>query len=194
MPSFIKNKIRQFQYYDKITKMSNILRRYFVMNAFDGVLTIFGVLMGAYIAGLTGTAEVLRIGVGACIAVGISGVWGAFFTEAAERKKELKSLEKSLHRKLSGTDIEEAYGYATFFAAVVDGASPLLAVVALIPFMFYPAETAYFVSFGFSLLLFFILGTFLGKISKENILVSGMKFLAAGILCILFISLIGNIG
>lgn len=167
--------------------MSNILRRYFVMNAFDGVLTIFGVLIGAYVAGINESSSIIHIGIGTTIAVGISGLWGAFFTESAERKKEICTLERALDRKLEGTDIDRACKTATVLAAIVDALSPMLALAALLPFVFIEIKTAYLTSFGVSMLLFFILGTFLGKISKSNMFLSGIKFLTAGIICLVII-------
>jgi len=48
--SFLKRKLRQFKEYDDIAEIGEIARRYFVMNAFDGILTIIGVLTGSYVA------------------------------------------------------------------------------------------------------------------------------------------------
>ena len=65
---------------------SEIARRYFAMNAFDGVLTIIGVLMGNLVAGVSSAQIVLSTGLTTSGAMGISGLWGAYLTESAERK------------------------------------------------------------------------------------------------------------
>ena len=85
-----KKLLKRIKYYDKITGMSKISRRYFIMNSFDGILTMLGVLLGSYFVGAEDVNLIIGAGIGASIAVGISGLWGAFLTESAERKKEIR--------------------------------------------------------------------------------------------------------
>ena len=120
---------------------------------------------------------------------------GAFLTETAERKRELKSLEKSLHRKLKGTEIERAFTATTYITAIVDGFSPFLAALAILtPFFFAPASfsvnAVYYTSFLLSAAVFLFLGAYLGKISKENILISALKLLLAGAICMIAIMIL----
>lgn len=56
--------------------ISEIARRYFVMNAFDGVLTIIGVLVGNLTAGVEDPNVVLSTGLATSVVMGISGLWG----------------------------------------------------------------------------------------------------------------------
>lgn len=171
------------------------------MNAFDGVLTMVGVIMGAYVAGVTDFALVIAIGMATSVAVGISGLWGAFLTEAAERKGELKSMEKSLHRELKGTEIEEAFRVTTYLTAIVFGLSPFIAALTmLLPFGAYvafpteevTAQAVYLSSFALAGFDFVLLGMYLGKISKESMLFSALKLLLAGIVCVMMIMLLSG--
>ena len=176
--------------------MSKILRRYFVLNAFDGALTIFGVLIGTYVIKTTDPIVVIKLGLATSIAVGISGIWGSFFTEMAERKRELREIEKAVHRKLDKSELKEAYDFASVVTAIVDGGSPFLAsLFVLIPFFLTPAildmQTAYYSSFALSIVVFFLIGAFLGKISNESIWKTGLKLVGAGIIALLIISLLG---
>jgi len=190
--------LKKFDYYDKITGMSEIGRRYFVINSFDGALTILGVLLGSYFAGLTNPSLIVTVGIGASVAIGVSGLWGAFLTEKAEREREIKELEKVLHRKLEKTDIKKAHDFATIMIALIDSLSPFfVSLFILIPFFLllldqtiYPTNIAYYFSFALSILVFFLLGVFLGKISKKNIILTGLKMVSAGIACIIIISLL----
>ena len=203
MTSSFDKFIKKLVYYEKITKMGEIGRRYFAMNALDVGLTILGVLIGSYIAGITNPVLVVSVGMGVTVAVGVSGLWGAYLTESAERKRELKELEASLHRKLDKTDIKKAQDFAVAAIAIINGASPLLAsLFLLIPFFLitgiseantlYSVNQAYFLSFGLSAILFFGLGAFLGKISKENIAMTGIKMLSAGVICMIILMLLGT--
>ncbi len=59
--------LKDFRDYVRVTK---IARRYFVMNAFDGALTMLGILVGAYLSGNASTTLVITAGIGASIAMG----------------------------------------------------------------------------------------------------------------------------
>lgn len=86
MSRFRKAKLR-FREYDNLVHASGIGRRYFTMNAFDGVLTIIGVLMGNLMARVDEPRIVVSTGMATCIAMGVSGLWGAYLTESAERRR-----------------------------------------------------------------------------------------------------------
>ena len=99
--------------YDEIADVSAIARRYFAMNAFDGVVTIIGVLAGAMVAGVTQPDVVVVTGLTTAMAMGISGFTGAFLTEAAERERTLQRLERpTLLTAVAAT--RELFGGAPF--------------------------------------------------------------------------------
>lgn len=179
--------------------MSPIARRYFVKNGFDGSMTMLGIIVGSWIVGVTKPEIIVTAGLGACLAMGLSGVFGAYMTEKAERMRDLKTLEDTMLTDLSGTVLSEASNFVSMYAAFVDGASPILtAVVSLIPFILALMGTfviwdAYVLSFIFSLATLFSLGLYLGKIAKRNMLLYGAMTLAAGILIVVIAFLLGAI-
>ncbi|MFH1785107.1 MAG: VIT1/CCC1 transporter family protein [Candidatus Micrarchaeota archaeon] len=188
MLGFFKKHHEKFHYYDRITGMTKIMRRYFVMNSFDGALTIFGLLIGSFTANVTDPTLVISIGIGTAIAIGCSGLTGAFVAETAERASELKKLERALQRKLDNTDYKSAHDFASLITAIVNGLIPVLsALVLLFPFFFMSIPEAYYVSFGSALVIFFGLGVFLGKFSSKDLFISGMKLLLSGIGCMALI-------
>lgn len=190
MLGFFKKHHEKFHYYDRITGMTKIIRRYFVMNSFDGALTIFGLLIGSFTANVTDPTLVISIGLGTAIAIGCSGLTGAFMAESAERSQELNKLERALQRKLDNTDYKSAHDFASLLTAIVNGLIPVLsAMILLSPFFFIGIPDAYYVSFGGALLIFFGLGVFLGKFSSKDLFVSGMKLLLSGIACMALILL-----
>jgi len=184
MFAFIKRHAERLRYYDAITGMNKILRRYFVMNSFDGALTIFGLLLASFAAGVKDPLLIVKIGMGTAIAIGFSGLTGALLTERAERLREIKKMELALHRRLDNTDYKRAYDFAALITAAVDGLSPLLvATILLSPFFIIPLPHAYYYAFGLALVFFFLLGVFLGEVSRENLILTGVKFLFAGVAC-----------
>ena len=190
--AFYRKTKERFKLYDSITNMGEILRRYFVMNSFDGALTIFGLLLGSFVTGVDDPELLIFIGLSTSIAIGFSGLAGALLTEKAEREREIKSMEKALHRKLDDTEYKRAYDSASILAGLVDGLSPVIASLFLLsPFFFLNIADAYYVSFALAIAVFFGLGAFLGKISKENVFLTGIKLVLAGLLCMFIIFLIG---
>jgi predicted membrane protein (TIGR00267 family) len=175
--------------YDKLANISEIARRYFAMNAFDGVLTIIGVLMGNLVAGVNDARIVLSTGLATSVAMGVSGLWGAYLTESAERKRDLDELSRVTLTDLTNTRIGRASRAAIFIVAIVDGLSPFMAaLIVLIPFIvarnFEDLTWAYYTSLGIALLTLFSLGLFLGKISHGKMIVYGFKTVLAGLVSI----------
>ena len=196
--SFLKHTLQQFREYDDIAEIGNIARRYFVMNAFDGTLTIIGVLTGSYVARVESASTVISTGLATSIAMGISGLWGAYFTEAAERKRDLDELENHTLTDLSETRIGRASRVAGVIVAVVDGLAPFLsALVALLPFFFSASlggiYLSYYLSLGIALLSLFGLGAFLGMVSRENIVLWGLRMIGAGLLSIVLGYVLGGL-
>jgi len=190
-------KLHELREYDDIASIAEIARRYFAMNAFDGVLTIIGVLMGSYAAHVRDATIVIVTGFSTCIAMGVSGLWGAYLTESAERKRDLNDLENHTLTDLSDTKIGHASRVAVIVVAVVNSLSPFLAaLVVLLPFFFSALlpdiVLSYYVSLGIALAVLFALGVFLGSVSKESLVISGLKMIGAGLVSILLSYFLGR--
>jgi predicted membrane protein (TIGR00267 family) len=187
----LRLQLERWREYTEIAAVGEIARRYFAMNAFDGVLTIMGVLMGNYVARVTETRVVIVTGLSTSLAMGISGLWGSYLTESAERRREIDELEEHTLTDLSDTKIGKASRLAAVLVAIVDGLSPFLAaLLVLVPFFIagvFPAVSwAYYASLLMALVTLFGLGLFLGHISKDNLLLSGVKTVTAGLVSIAF--------
>ncbi len=195
--SRFREALTRIREYDDLVHISEIGRRYFAMNAFDGVLTIIGVLMGNLMAGVDEPRIVVSTGMATCIAMGVSGLWGAYLTEAAERKRDLVELGRYTLTDLSDTRIGRASRAAVAVVALIDGLSPFLAaLVVLIPFFtagLFPAVTwAYYSSLGMAMLTLFGLGLFLGRVSQGNLISYGIRTVIAGVLSIVISFLLGG--
>ncbi len=184
-----KKTIKKWKKYSEISGVGAITRRYFVMNAFDGALTMLGVVIGAYIAGVINESTIIiSAGIAGSIAMGASGMSGAYMTEKAERSKKLKELEKAMLTDLKDGIHGKSQRFATFFAAIVDGVSPALAAMAVIsPFFLanlgmIDPEIAFYACIGLTLLVLVSLGTYLAKISDESMIRYGLQMLIVGII------------
>jgi len=179
--------------------MSPIARRYFVKNGFDGSMTMLGIIVGSWVVRLEEPEIIVTAGLGACLAMGMSGLFGAYMTERAERTRHLKSLEATMLTDLSGSIISDASEFVSIYAAFVDGTSPILtALISLIPFFLTLNGTfviwdAYIASFILTLATLFCLGLYLGRIAKENMLLYGAMTLAVGVITVVIVLLLGAI-
>jgi predicted membrane protein (TIGR00267 family) len=187
--SAIPEFLEEIQTYNQIAGIAEIARRYFAMNAFDGVLTTIGVLAGNYLAGVRDLSIPIRIGIATSIAMGISGLWGAYLTESAERQKELSDLEKISLIDQSETSIGRASRFAVIVVSVVDGLAPALAAfIVLIPLFLASwinnPILSYGLAGGIALICLFGLGMFLGKVSERSLIGYGFKTLLAGVVAI----------
>jgi len=187
----------KIQRYSQYVNIGEIARRYFAMNAFDGVLTIIGVLMGNFTAGIEDARIVVTTGLATCVAMGISGLWGAYLTEAAERQRELLELEELTLTDLQETGLGEASRAAVVIVALVDGLSPFLAaLIVLIPFfvpqLFPTLQWTYITALGLAMAALFGLGAFLGRVSRQNIAIYGFRTVIAGAISIVISLLLGS--
>ncbi|HHX42764.1 MAG TPA: hypothetical protein GX714_02080 [Chloroflexi bacterium] len=183
-------KLREFAEYRRIADIDEIGRRYLAMNAFDGILTMIGVLMGSYVAGIRDPRVVFSTGLATCFAMGVSGFWGAYLTESAERKHEMQELEQAMLADMSHSKQARASRFAAVAVSIIDGLSPLVAgVLVLLPFiltgLFPDVMVSYALSLGAALVLLFGLGVFLARVANEQIIPAGIRMIVAGVVCVI---------
>jgi predicted membrane protein (TIGR00267 family) len=175
--------------YERIAGFWKIARRALANNAFDGVLTMIGVLMGNYLGGVADAIIVIRIGIATAISIGVSGLWGAYLAESAERGRELAELERISLTDLGETKIGRASRVAVVVVSLVDGLSPFVSsLIVLIPFFLAPLISnilfSYLLSLAVALVSLFGLGMFLGHVSGRNLLSYGLRTVIAGIVAV----------
>ena len=84
-----------------LARSRDIGRRYFVVNGFDGALTMLGLITGFELAGDVDIDVILGACVGTAVALGVSGLTSAYLSEAAERRRALAELEGAMVSDLS---------------------------------------------------------------------------------------------
>ena len=194
-----KSLLTRAKLYIQVTHISDIARRYFVKNGMDGSMTVLGIVLGAWTAKVEQPNIIVMAGLGACLAMGISGLFGAYITEKAERRRQLKTLEQSMLSDLDDSLHQDASEFVPAFAAVVDGLSPALtAVISLIPFMLsivglLPIWDSYMISVVLTFITLFALGLYLGQVAKERMWLYGLQMLAAGVIIAVIVFFLGGL-
>jgi predicted membrane protein (TIGR00267 family) len=184
---------RRLREYDEITNLRPIIRRYFVIGAFDGALTVLGIIIGSSAFGDLEAHKVLVVSAsfGAAIALAVSSAVGAYEAERVEKKLDIRTIERAMLARLS-EEHQEAFRFAAILSAIVHGIAPLIAgLLPVIPFLLLDARTATVVAVVITLVILFALGAYLGNLVRERVLVTGLRFAAAGIGTALILWLLG---
>jgi predicted membrane protein (TIGR00267 family) len=212
----LKQTIKNCKQYSKLSDLGEIARRKFFNNCFDGALTCAGIISGIFILYLTdhssySTQNVLIMGFATALAIGISGLWGAFLSEEAERRKKVLDMKKEMaimeeqdiiengkDNDNNKTLLERAEHFATVVASLVDGGAPVLgSSLPLIPFFFSVELELTLVHFIFSYAiligLLVYLGIFLGKISGGGRVRYAIHLVMAGVVTLIVSLLLGQI-
>ena len=180
--------LEQTRFLLRITRTHDIMRRYFVVNGFDGALTMLGLIVGFLFSGATSLSVIINVCMGAAIALGVSGVSSAYVSEVAERKRALGKLEDAMITDLSDSTHGEAARGVPLLVALVNGFAPLsISLLILLPLIAANAGVALplaplHAAIVIALLLIFLLGVFLGNISGVSWLRSGIQTLFIAIL------------
>ncbi len=181
------NLLDQTRFLLRITRTQDIMRRYFVVNGFDGALTMLGLILGFLVSGTTNLTVIINVCLGAAIALGMSGVSSAYVSEAAERKRALGKLEDAMMTDLHNSAHGEAARDVPWVIALINGLAPLsISLLILVPL--FMAKTGFmlpvsplYASVAITLLLIFLLGIFLGSIAGVSWLRSGLQTLLIAI-------------
>ncbi|MFQ5642765.1 MAG: hypothetical protein ACE5FQ_03600 [Thiogranum sp.] len=180
-----------------ISGSGEIMRRYFVVNGFDGALTMLGLIMGFYVSERVDPAIVITSCLAAALALGMSGIASAYISEAAERRRTLAQLEKAMVTSLDESHHARAALWIPWLVALVNGIAPLLIALVIITPLWLarsgmelatgPLPAAMFVA----LAIIFLLGVFLGRVGGTFWLWSGLQSLAVALLTVGLIYIVG---
>ncbi len=164
-------------------KLENFDIRYVIRGLIDGSLSSLGVVIGASSGDVS---IIVAAGIGGGVANGISNILGALTAERAVLEGKRSSQEKVLLKEAGSLKKTSFYKEAlnkTAISGIGDGISTAFgSIIPVLPFLFLDKQTAIIVAILITLSILFILGIFIGKISKENLAISGFKMVIGGLL------------
>ncbi|MCS7144351.1 MAG: VIT1/CCC1 transporter family protein [Archaeoglobaceae archaeon] len=183
--------LKKIGVYFDLVEISAISRRYFVIGFFDGLITIAGMILGAYLAGHNTRELIIPVGFATALALGISSSWGAFEAERIEQKALRYRRERSMLSKLDETIFDEAHRFATAFSSLVHGVSPMLgALILILPYVFLPPFEALECSLVICSISLFVLGAIMGRMADEMPLLNGLRMLILGAVVLILVLLL----
>ena len=164
-----------------ISDSEGILRRYLVVNGFDGALTMLGLIIGFLVSTSPDLEVIINACVAAAIALGMSGISSAWVSEVAERKRELRELEEAMIADLRHSAHGQAARWVPLLVALVNGGAPLLISLLIISPLWMaqsgvplPASPLY-LAVAIAATEIFVLGVLLGRIADVSWLRSGLR-------------------
>ncbi len=193
----MRNAIRELY---RILTEHEIVRRYIIINTFDGALTILGIVVAVFLSGIKDPKLIIVPSIGASVAMCVSGIWGSYAAERAEIRNKIRSIEAHLMKDLSDTEFSRKRENMAWIIGLVDGIIPLvIALILIAPFFCVPSgclamNTAYYISMALVAFNLFVLGMFAGKIAQESMLKQGVIMLLAGVLIGVIFMLLAWIG
>lgn len=177
-----------------------IVRRYIIINTFDGALTILGIVVAVFVSGIMDPKLIIIPSVGASVAMCVSGIWGSYAAERAEIRNKIRSIEVHMLKTLSNTEFSRNREKMAIIIGLVDGIIPLvIAFILIAPFFFVTAglvsmKAAFFISMVLVALNLFMLGAFAGRIAKESMLKQGIMMIFAGVVISAIFLLLAYLG
>jgi len=176
----------------ELTKGIQIARRYLAMNGFDSALTMLGLLLGGLITidplnSTPGFNAILLAATGTIIAMSVSGFSGSYLAESAEREREVEEMGRAMLTDMTDSMYAKASRTTAIVVAIVDGASSAIAALIImfplwfVPFGLLAYDLAFYIAMGICMFLLFLLGLFLGHISKKNMWKYAARTLFAGL-------------
>ena len=181
----------------EISGSEAIMRRYFVVNGFDGALTLLGLLMGFHVSGQVDLSVVITSCLATALALGMSGISSAYISEAAERRNSLAQLERAMVSSLDESHHARAATWIPWLVALVNGIAPLLLGLLIITPLWLGNnglvswEDPLLVAMGVALGIVFLLGVFLGRIGGTFWLWSGLQAMAVALATLALIQWLG---
>ena len=188
--------LKQIKTLLEISHSEEIVRRYFVVNGFDGALTMLGLIMGFYVSDRVDLAVVITSCLAAALALGMSGISSAYISEAAERRRDLAQLEKAMGTSLNESHHARAATWIPWLVALVNGIAPLLiALIIIVPLWLARSGMVLALeplpaAMAVALVIIFLLGVFLGRVGGIFWLWSGLQSLAVALVTVGLIYLI----
>jgi predicted membrane protein (TIGR00267 family) len=176
----------------ELTKGVQIARRYLAMNGFDSALTMLGLLLGGLITidplnPTPGFNAILLAAAGTTIAMAVSGVSGSYLAESAEREREVEEMGRAMLTDMTDSMYAKASRTTAIVVAIVDGSSSAVAALIImfplwfVPFGLLTYDLAFYIAMAICMFLLFLLGLFLGHISKKSMWKYAARTLFAGI-------------
>lgn len=163
--------------------------RYLTLGLMDAGLTTLSILCATYLTGITDGKEIFRLAMSVGIGIAASNFSGAYLAEGAETGKELARIESAMGLKrgsLKATAMEEKLKRKAFDRSLINSLSAFLGIaIATLPMLVIKFPYSYFYGFFAATAQIVLLGFYIGRMGKSDVLMSILKVLIISFVVIL---------
>lgn len=168
--------------------------RYTVLGTIDGVVACLAIVLGVFSASVD-TKIIIAAGLSGGIGLGLSNGIGGLMAESTVEHKKMREIEDAMIMKkgtMKGTILHKRIQKKLVFDTITHGGCSFLgAMVPIIPFLFFQASIAIVVSIVLSFFTLFLLGIYMGVMTRERIIIAGLKMLIIGVIVAGVVRLLG---
>lgn len=168
------------------------MSRYVALGTLDGILAVMGVTLAASGVASAGGLEISNFAIGLTglsggIALAMSNAFGSFIGERAEEARTLRELEEKMmlnEGDLDETIIHKQAKKRIYMSMFTHGFSSFIgSFVPVVPFLLIADKlTATITTVALCFAALIILGLYLGKVSRDNLLKISIEIVLIGVL------------
>jgi len=172
------------------------LRRYFVNTMFDSTFAVLGIIIGSALTADADSGLVIATIITSCVALAISTGSSVYEGETLEQSRRMDEIGRAMLRPVEETNLGKASKASAAIIALSNSLAPLMSGAIIVsPFVLLGDETilvAAEVAIVLAIILLFITGFIMGKISERNPWWKGMRMALVGVAAFFVCYMIGG--
>jgi predicted membrane protein (TIGR00267 family) len=172
------------------------LRRYFVNTMFDSTFAVLGIIIGSALTADADQGLVIATIITSCVALAISTGSSVYEAETLEQSRRMDEIGRAMLRPVEETNLGKASKASAAIIALSNSLAPLMSGAIIVsPFLLMGEETivaAAEVAIALAIILLFITGFIMGKLSERNPWWKGLRMSLVGLAAFVVCYLIGG--
>ena len=172
------------------------LRRYFVNTMFDSTFAVLGIIIGSALTADADQGLVIATIITSCVALAISTGSSVYEAETLEQSRRMDEIGRAMLRPVEETNLGKASKASAAIIALSNSLAPLMSGAIIVsPFLLLGEETivvAAEVAIALAIVLLFITGFIMGKLSERNPWWKGLRMSLVGLAAFVVCYLIGG--
>jgi predicted membrane protein (TIGR00267 family) len=173
------------------------LRRYFVNTMFDSTFAVLGIIIGSALTADADKGLVIATIITSCVALAISTGSSVYEGETLEQSRRMDEIGRAMLRPVEETNLGKASKASAAIIALSNSLAPLMTGAIIVsPFLLLGKETilvAAEVAIGLAIVLLFITGFIMGKLSERNPWWKGLRMSLVGLAAFVVCYMIGGV-
>ncbi|HQN76085.1 MAG TPA: VIT1/CCC1 transporter family protein [Methanomassiliicoccales archaeon] len=173
------------------------LRRYFVNTMFDSTFAVLGIIIGSALTDDADQGLVIATIITSCVALAISTGSSVYEAETLEQSRRMDEIGRAMLRPVEETNLGKASKASAAIIALSNSLAPLMSGAIIVsPFVLLGEETilvAAEAAIVLAIILLFITGFIMGKLSERNPWWKGLRMSLVGLAAFVVCYMIGGV-